>query len=584
MKMRDKLILMLVVSVLIPIMIVGIFLTYKLRDNAIVDAVDQSIMNVERVKKRTAEVLKVPIYISDGLQFDQQLSTLANTQFKTTYQVVDAYRNYDKFPYFLQYYSEVSKIRFYMDNPTLINDWGFIPVDSETKKLPWYQEGEKDTGYMGWYYTKDETTNNQPYLSLVRRINFLDYNTFGMLVITIEPSQLNWILNQENFLTMLVDDHNTVVASNQNNKIGKQFNDMIEDMKNKEKSIFEGTLDGEPSQIIMEDLLTEQSRNQLEIVSIVANKHIVKDANSLSLLGIFVTVAGFIAAIFIIILVCNLFIKRLSNLETQIKNVSNGDLFTQIVIDGNDEIGQLSHQFNDMVSNLRQLIDQVHETNRQKNILQLSQNESKFKMMASQINPHFLFNTLESIRMKAHIEGVKEVADVVKLLGKLMRKSLEVGRNKVPLWDEIETVRCYLEIQKFRYKDRLEYELDIAPGSENILINPLTIQPLVENAVIHGLDNQEAGGKIVVKTRIVASNLQVTVTDNGIGMDEKKLEEILHFINEEDEGIRIGFRNVHQRQVLTYGKGSGLQITTKKGTGTCIQFMIPLEEDVRCLK
>lgn len=582
--MRDKLILMLIVSVFIPIMIVGVFLTYELRENAILDAVDQSITNVERVKKRTAEVLKVPIYISDGLQFDQQLSTLANTEFKSTYEVVNAYRNYDKFSYYLQYYPEIEKIRFYMDNPTLIDNWDFIPVDSETKKRQWYHEAEKEAGYIRWFYAQDETKKDQPFLSLVRRINFLDYSTFGMLVITINPSQLNWILNQEAFLTMLIDDNNTVVASNQKNKIGKQFNHMIDNMKKKENSIYEGVLEGEPSQIIMEELFPEQSQNQLKIVSISANKLIVKDANSLSLFGISVTIAGFIAAMLIIILVSNLFTKRLSNLGTQIKNVSKGDLNTQIVIDGNDEIGQLSHQFNEMVANLRQLIDQVHETNRQKNILQVSQNESKLKMMASQINPHFLFNTLESIRMKAHIEGVNEVADVVKRLGKLMRKSLEVGRSKIPLWDEIETVRCYLEIQQFRYKERLEYELDIDPDSRNILVNPLTIQPLVENAVIHGLDNKEAGGKVVVQTKVSGHYLQVTVTDNGIGIEDKRLKEILQFINEEDEGIRIGLRNVHQRQVLTYGKGCGLQITSKKGTGTCIQFMIPLEEEVGCLK
>ncbi len=106
-----------------------------------------------------------------------------------------------------------------MDNPTLINNWDFIPADAEIKKRQWFQAAEKEAGYIRWFYTQDETKNDQPYLSLVRRINFLDYNTFGMLVITINPSQLNWILNQEAFLTMLIDDNNTVVASNQKIKL-----------------------------------------------------------------------------------------------------------------------------------------------------------------------------------------------------------------------------------------------------------------------------------------------------------------------------------------------------------------------------
>src|SRR5690625_4873138 len=129
-----------------------------------------------------------------------------------------------------------------------------------------------------------------------------------------------------------------------------------------------------------------------------------------------------------------------------------------------------------MVDNTNQLIHQVHQSNEKATLLERKQNEIKFKMMASQINPHFLFNALESIRMKAHLNGELRIAYIVKLLGKLMRNSIEVGTGKVPLIDEIEVVAYYLESQKFRFADRLSYELNIDDVTYQVVIPPLIIQ------------------------------------------------------------------------------------------------------------
>lgn len=579
MKLRDKLMFMFIVVVFIPIMVVGILLTYELRNNAIEDTIEQSKDNVERVKKRTAEILNVPIYVADNLQIDSRLSELVNKNYKSTYEVVDAYRDYRNFGAYIQSYPEIANIRLYMDNSTMINNWNFIPVGEAVKGLHWYNKTTQDPAYNRWLYLEDETKGNVQFLSLVKRVNFLDYKTYGMLVITIEPQQLNWILQQEPFLTMIVDASNYIVSANQPDIIGKGLYEVIDPQYSIQNvpTIYEGKIAGEPSQIIVDDLLPERSQNQLKIISIVTNKHIVKDANDLSLMGVVVTLFGVIVAIILIAGFSWLLSKRLSNLSQTISNVSKGDLTTKVIVDGNDEIGQLSNQFNDMVENIRGLIDQVHETNRQKNILEISQKEIKLKMMASQINPHFLFNTLESIRMKSHMKGEKDIAKVVKQLGKLMRKSIEIGGNKIPLSSEIDMVTCYLEIQKFRYEDRLHYELNIDPMSERVKIHPLIIQPLVENAVIHGLETKEEGGTISISTTVVDKELTVIVEDNGSGMSKVKLSEIIQMLGETDEksANRIGLLNVHNRLQLTYGTRSGLVIDSKKGIGTSIRFTIP---------
>jgi two-component system, sensor histidine kinase YesM len=269
--------------------------------------------------------------------------------------------------------------------------------------------------------------------------------------------------------------------------------------------------------------------------------------------------------------------NRLIILSEQIKQVGNRNFNTRISIDGKDEIGQLSKQLDFMVNNTRKLLNEVYETNKQKTLLERKQNEIKFKMMASQINPHFLFNTLESIRMKAHINGQKEISQVVKLLGKLMRNSIEVGTGKVTLENELNVVQSYLQIQKFRYGDRLTYELQIDPLSKNVPIPPLIIQPIVENAVIHGLENSRSGGHVCVETKASEGGILVNITDNGVGINEKKQKAISKMLNEQSQHDeeRIGLKNVHQRLQLTFGEKTGLSIDSKVDVGTKISFFIP---------
>ncbi|WP_148630978.1 sensor histidine kinase [Bacillus sp. E214] len=582
MKLRDKLIISLVILVAIPISIVGLYLTQQLRNGAIEDAISESKMNMERMKKRTAEVLKVPIYISDNLQFDQQLDTVANTSYDSRYQVVEAYENYKLFTYYLEYYNEISTIRFFMDNPTMLNNWEFIPIDEEVKKEEWYQETTKNPDLMRWYYVNDSTKDNGPYLSLVRRINFLKTNTYGALVITVNTSELEWILNQETLRAMIVDEENNIVASNQKKHIGQKLSSVIPSLEKVSEEdgfkVYEGKLNGKKS-VVMEDSLLEQSQDHLRIISVMTEDQMMKDANNISMMGFFVTLLGFTLAGVLISIVSILYSKRVSKLSKQIDLVSAGDLSSMIEVDGEDEIGTLSKQFNRMVANLRELIAKVEETNRQKSLLEIRQNEIKIKMMASQINPHFLFNTLESIRMKAHMEGAKDVANVVKMLGRMMRHSLEIQGQKIPLSKELEMVNLYLQIQKFRYQDRLEYELDIEEEALTVLIQPLIIQPLVENAVIHGFDLLDNGGKVWVTIEKKECDLEIIVSDNGIGISEQRLMDILQSINHQEEGKHIGLRNVHQRMVLIYGEEYGLSIQSELNKGTVIQFRIPIGRD-----
>lgn len=582
MKLRNKLFFSFVLVVFVPVLIVGGFLTNELKQLALTDAVKQETANLDRVKKRTLETLKIPLYLSNNILYDQRLKEIVNTEYQYTYDVVAAYKNYSTFDHYLNTYPhEISSIRFYMENPTLLNNWQIIPSSEQVSQSVWYINGKKGKGLASWTYIEDETKQNRKYLSFVRRIDFLDFKTYGMLVITVNTDQLNLILSQESSPMMIIDDKNNIIATNDPEFTTKSFSKMIESKQMLEEQIgaFRGKVNGEPSYIFLEEIHPDHSSNGLKVVSVIPNQEIVENANRFGRMGLFVVTISVIIALCLIYYFSKWLSQRILILSEQIHEVGKGNFDHAILVDGKDEIGQLSKQLNAMATNTKQLLREIEESNKQKSLLEQKQNHIKFKMMASQINPHFLFNALESIRMRASLNGEREIAQVVKLLGKLMRNSIEVGTSKVKLSSEIGVIQSYLEIQKFRYRERIDYELHIDPRTNDLKIPPFIIQPLVENAVVHGIEDVAKGGVISVISKWTTTGIYIAVTDSGKGISEDKLKEIKQMLaeNEEKEGIRIGLRNVHQRLQLTYSHSAGLTIESVLGKGTTISFLIPIE-------
>ncbi|WFB57923.1 sensor histidine kinase [Paenibacillus sp. BR1-192] len=578
MKIRNKLILSFVVVVFVPVAIVGIFLTGELRKFTFDNALEQAYQNVDRVKKRSTEVINVADDLSYRLSYDERLRNLANRQYESVYDVFVAYREYPDLQQAIRMYKEISNIRFYSDNPTMLNNWEFLYPEDEIRSTEWYRRAEDDIGVIYWDYIEDER-DQKVYLSLIKGVDLGSKDNRGVLVINVNTGMLNTILSQEAFDTIIVDSSNNIVAANRPELYGKTLAE-IEDASGAvyhASGSYESVIHDEASKVLIEPLNTESGVNGLRIISIFSIDSIVADANRISKLAMTVIIISLLLAVLLIYSFSSLISNRLLRLSKHITKVGTGNLGVAMEIDGKDEIGQLSRQFNSMVGNVNDLMNEVQESNEQKRLMEQKQNEIKFKMMASQINPHFLFNALESIRMEAHLKGETEIARIVRLLGKMMRSNLEVGSGKTTIKDEIEMVQCYLDIQKFRYEDRLKYELQVDPEANRVRIPPLIIQPLVENAVIHGMDHKEEGTSIRVRVSASEGKLHVMTEDNGAGISLDKLQMIYGYLNDTDEkdGGRIGLRNVHVRLQLTYGPEAGLIIYSEPGIGTRIEFSIP---------
>lgn len=579
MKMKKKLAITFISVAVLPLLLSGLFLTGKLRELVIRDAFTQVSNNVERVRKRTEELIKVPLDISNRLMNDSMMKRVAGQKYDSYVEVIQAYREYTDIRDYLQLYKEISGIRVYAENKGALNNWEFIQPDESITTRDWYKAAIEQKGLVGWNLIEDERKAAE-YLSLFRSFPLDSSGRKGVLVINVDKQHLKSILDQESFPTFIVDNQHRIVASNQVGGSGKELSDMhtSENIRSLQEGSYDMSVNGKASKVVIASLHPQDSWNGLRIISIFSVAEITRNADQVIRLGVAVITVSLLFAALLVYASASLLSGRLLRLSKHMSKVRSGSWEAFLHIDGNDEIGMLSRQFNALVRDVNDLVHEVQETNHQKSLVEQRQNEIKFKMLTSQINPHFLFNSLESIRMEAHIRKQDDIADAVWLLSTLLRSSLETGNGKISLSKELERVRCYLDIQKFRYEDRLKYQLTVGQGLEEMMVPPFMIQPLVENAVVHGLDNRAEGVFIHVEVKEIPKGVQVNVSDNGAGLSADRLalirEELASSVLDEEEQ-RIGLRNVNDRLVLLYGAASALHIESEPGVGTCVTFFIP---------
>jgi two-component system sensor histidine kinase YesM len=263
-------------------------------------------------------------------------------------------------------------------------------------------------------------------------------------------------------------------------------------------------------------------------------------------------------------------IKRLHDVTT---TITKNDLQALVNRDNVDEITELGMSFNIMIGKIRELLDAKLKE-------QEDLKKAELRALQAQINPHFLYNTLDTIIWMAEAQKTGQVIEIVSALSSFFRLSLSKGRDWITIEEELERTRSYLTIQKMRYRDILDFKIE---ADEEVLANTilkLILQPLVENALYHGIKNKRGGGMIIVRARQNNENeVLLEVEDNGIGLTPEKLEQLLAELNDDsgemklESGFAIG--NVNKRIRLYYGRQYGLSLRSEYNTGTCAILVIP---------
>lgn len=294
---------------------------------------------------------------------------------------------------------------------------------------------------------------------------------------------------------------------------------------------------------------------------------------SFELIGLIVT-AITAGAIFISLIISDSITKPIKKLAMITNQVARGDLTVRSDIKNGAEVKVLSDSLNIMIEKLSNLIETVKNE-------QISLREAEFKLLQEQINPHFLYNTLDTIIWLAETNKSKAVIDMVSSLSSYFRTSLNKGKSIVTLNDEVLHVSSYLSIQKLRYGDILEYEIDIPENLGICSIPKITLQPLVENALYHGIKNKRGKGRISISGKLDNNILILTIEDNGVGMKKERLQQVIDGIYNNDENNKafFGLYNVNKRVQLYYGSEFGIKMESKYGEGTRVEVHIPYTID-----
>jgi two-component system sensor histidine kinase YesM len=329
-----------------------------------------------------------------------------------------------------------------------------------------------------------------------------------------------------------------------------------------------------------EDLLISYSgmnENGWHILYAVPLASLTKELISIKVFVVVLILLCLLLSIPFMMLLTSFITAPINTLLLSMKRFQNGHFNERVDIKYRDEIGELSRGYNSMVTNIKTLVDEVY-------VLQLKEKEAELKALQSQINPHFLYNMLDTIFWEAEAAGQNQISEMIINLSRLFRLSLNRGKSFTNVKKEKELIELYLSLQKMRFKDLLDYQVEIPNEIEGYVILKLILQPFIENALVHGVERKRGGGYLSVTGEIIGESLRFIIEDNGPGIDEATIKKILESEAESDvnttpDTAGYAIQNVNARLKLYYKDGYRLNYFSEPGKGTRVEIIIPAVSD-----
>ena len=390
----------------------------------------------------------------------------------------------------------------------------------------------------------------------------------GLLVIELNPELFGSLLLSNhsmfpNQYTLIVDQNGDIISTNKN--VSHSWLDEIE--RRFEQGIRKFELHWENK-----DYYVCGQYNGVtgwKTFSIVSLNDFFPQAEELQRAVFTMVLGAVLLAAVLILLVSYTFTRPIAKLTQAMKEVEEGNFDIRVVHKSHDEMGRLTDSFNFMTGKINHLVKEVYQE-------KLAQKNAELEALQAQINPHFLYNTLDSINWMLIEIGAMEISDVIVSLGDILKYSIHGRDVLVPLDEEIRYIESYLCILKNRLEDRLTATIKVQEEARSCMVPKLILQPVVENAILHGVEPLKSGGEIRVEARLSDSVLLITVTDCGEGMDEEELARCRLVISAGDAGTdSIGMRNVNRRIRLHFGEEYGLSVESRKHEGTVVTLRMP---------
>lgn len=561
-----KLLVLLITCSLLPLALISGYSWYSARKQLVAQAYENmNNMNLQ-INNNIGNQLESFHQISGMLYTNETLKAYLTQAYQKDIDFVEAYRYInDLFYGLMTANSNVEGITVYVLNSTIPTDGTFVKYLYDEKTTPeWIRQLDQTYGNMVYtgIYTNDR---NHRVFSMGRIMNFNSLNyPYGVLTVSVKEDYLYSLIHQESEgkRIYIINDEGEILSTGDKTQISRTLEDVTgQKLVQEEKNGYQIMELAEGQCLVVYNSMAQGWKT----VSIVPLHDILSEANRAASRILMIAGLSFFLALIMILFISRYFDGRIKNLTRQIARIEEEDFSGRIEIRGNDEIGALSHAFNTMTEKLNVLINELYKK-------EIARRDTEIYALQSQINPHFLYNTLSVISSLAIRKGDSEISNIINHLSSFYKTSLNKGMRYISVENELEITRHYAAIQHMRFKEHFQESYEVDEGLYPCRTLKLILQPFLENAINHAMGEKEGQLHIIIRLYREGESLCFEVEDDGTGIPEEKLQRLAS--GRPAEGF--GIYNVDERIRLVYGESYGVTVKSKMGMGTKVKIVIPI--------
>ncbi len=564
---RSKFILLYLLGVLLPIVALLIYVLTNVTSEIRQREYQNAVQSLDRVYTTLETQFSQSVALSNAVSSDAQLGMLMNRRYASPQRYYAAYY-LELRPimnrYLFAYVEQITGISIYTDNPTMF-DGGYCPrITPAVMAEEWYDHSITQSPVMVVYVRQTQASGARLQLSILRSMsNANQYTQILKQDMNMEP--IHRAVEQENaYLSvyLLAPDGSAISypGSMTDSMVARRFT--MPPAKAELTRAF-----GESTAMKGWTLVANINKGPME--------RSIRNAIWVGLL------LGAVCSLFAAIL--SLLFSRSIAIRSQrlLRHMDSitAEHFSPITKEmGKDEIGDLMEHFNAMGERLKQLIHDIYVLQLHQKSLELENVRAELKYLQAQIDPHFLFNTLNAILVLCVRNGYSELVEIITPLSKILRRMVDTSRDILPLREELDFVRMVLKIEQFRFGDKLRYEFDVSDEALNALVPVMSVQGLVENACKHGIQHVSGQGVVCIAAKVEDGMLCVEVSDNGVGIKPSRLYDLQRQIAEpEDMKGSVGLQNIYRRLKLHYGDTVRLTLQNAQERGMIVSIRLPMK-------
>lgn len=557
-KLKDKLTLLYIFAVFIPVVVTNWLFYYVTTQNLKQQRIHDASLVIEQIKNDWKQHIEQAMGISTLLYMDNQINEMLDRQYQSEAEYVQSYN--EILPQFNKYrymYPFIRSITFFTSNPTVMFSAQVQPLTVNIQQTEWYRQMSSLPNLIH--------VNGEFFI--VRKLDYFTvYNeTLKFVKIDLDRNVINYLFQNKTF-------PGSVYLVNSKGKIEYATN--LPTSSDIQDTVAHFQVGNE--KIIVEHKYGEgEYFKGWKVIGLIDSEKIYKEIHYSGAFVFYLTILNLLIPSLIIFSISRSLNARIKRLLKYIKKMENEQFETIRTDIYRDEIGQLTQAFNHMSYKIKRLIKDVYVVGIQKKELELKKKQAQLEALRNQINPHFLFNVLETIRMRSVVKKEYETAEMIENMANILRKSISWGRDWVTVREEIRIVMSFLNLQKYRFGDKISYDIQVDKELYEKTIPNMIILTFVENAFKHGMETKRENGKVNVQIIKEEEWMKICIRDNGPGIEEQTLMKLFESLNKEEEWGNIGIKNVYYRLKMLYGNRFIFQIFNDDGT--VVKIFLPLE-------